>query len=89
MRLALQAFAGQHPTSRLDWAGSWVYRTDGEKAFVFVQHVSCIWPPSYAGYVVSHTDDRIEDLGGWQFHWGIWPRHAVEAYESRTRQPSA
>jgi hypothetical protein len=49
---------------------------------VFVQHLSCVHPPSYSGYVVWHERDNLDRLGGWQFHWGILPRHAVEQYEA-------
>jgi hypothetical protein len=82
MLTALQAFATEYPESRADWAGSWIYRTDAEKCFVFVQHVCCLHPPSYAGYVVRHRREGFERLGGWQFHWGIDPRHAVAQYEA-------
>jgi len=81
MSLALRAFEEDHPESRADWAGSWVYRVDSEKCFVFIQHMASLHPPSYAGYVVWHDGDHLDRLGGWQFHWGILPRHAVEQYE--------
>lgn len=83
MRFALTAFAREHPRSEPVWLGSWVYRTDAEKCFVFVQHRSVLQPPSYAGYVVWHGQEKVDHLGGWQFHWGILPRHAIEWYESR------
>src|SRR5262245_13473450 len=82
MLTALHAFTSEHPMSRADWAGSWIYRTDPEKCFVFVQHVGRMHPPSYAGYVVWHRGDAVDRLGGWQFHWGIVARHAVEQYEA-------
>lgn len=83
MSLAQRAFEADHPESRMDWAGSWVYRADAEKCFVFVQHNwPGLHPPNYAGYVVWHVQEQIDRLGGWQFHWGILPRHAVEQYES-------
>ncbi len=82
MSLAVQAFENEHPESRMDCAGSWVYLADADKCFVFVQHVSCLHPPSYSGYVVWHHHDQVDCLGGCQFHWGILPRHAVEKYEA-------
>lgn len=83
MRLALAAFAREHPDSIPVWEDSWVYRADAEKSFVFVQHLSCANPPSYAGYVIWHNREAPDHLGGWQFHWGIMSRHAVEWYESK------
>lgn len=85
MRLALATFAREHPSLEPVWSGSRVYRADGEKCFVFVQYRSKLHPPSYAGYVVWHGRECPDRLGGWQFHWGILPRHGVEWYEERSR----
>lgn len=82
MYVAVRAFDEEHPESPLDRAGSWVYRADAEKCFVFVKHASRLHPPSHSGYVVWHDGKELEHLGGWQFHWGILPRHAVEQYEA-------
>jgi len=83
MRLALEAFAREHSDSQPDWRGCWVYQSDNDKSFVFIQHRGMIQPPTYAGYVIGREQEQPDRLGGWQFHWGALPRHTVDWYESQ------
>jgi hypothetical protein len=81
MRLAVQ-FARDRYQMEVDWPGCWVKRKDAEKCFVFLQHRSIARPPLHSVFVVWRESGRIDELGGWQFHWGLfWPSQPIEAYE--------
>jgi hypothetical protein len=81
MRLAVQ-FARDRDQMKVDWSGCWVERRDPQKCFVFLQHRSALQPPSYSVFVVWRESGRIDDLGSWQFHWGLFrPSQPIEAYE--------
>lgn len=83
MRVAFVTYTREHPDSKPVWSGSWVYRADEEKCFVFVKQRTTLHPPTYSVYVIWHNREVAHSLGGWQFQWGITPQHAVECYESR------
>ena len=80
MRLALLA-AELLQRPELDWAGCRIFRRDADKCFVCLQHRGVVRPESYSVFVVWRGADRVDDLGTWQFHWGIRPGHAVRVYE--------
>ena len=81
MRLAVQAAAQLHQAT-IDGSGCWVVRKDPEKCFVFLQQKGLVQPPVYFVFVVWLASSRVDDLGGWQFHWGLfWPDQPIEAYE--------
>src|SRR5689334_22370037 len=83
MVLAVSEFAAEHPNARVNAERSWIYQTDSEKCFVFVQHLSDLSPPEFSGYVVWHDQQKLDRLGVWTFHWGFFqPQYAVEQYEA-------
>src|SRR5262249_32182563 len=87
MRLALHAFAEDNPAAKVDWSGSWVWHVDSEKCFVFIQRADPLLPATHAGFVIWHALDKIDRLGGYQFHWGMHPKQVIEEYESRPSAP--
>lgn len=81
MRFAVR-FARDRYQMEVDWSGCWVKRRDAEKCFVFLQHKSILRPPSHSVFVVWRESGRIDELGDWVFHWGLfWPSQPIEAYE--------
>jgi hypothetical protein len=83
MRLALQAAAGAN--RKLDWSGCRIARTDAQKCFVLLQSppTQLICPRKYWVCAVWHATGKVDELGDWEFHWGVSPFHAIEAYEHR------
>src|SRR5262249_33729828 len=81
IRLAVD-YARERYRMEVDWSGCWVKRTRAGNGFVFLQHKSIARPPSHSVFVVCEKDGRIDELGVWTFHWGLfWPHQPIEAYE--------
>ena len=68
--------------AEIDGSASFIRRRDREKCFVFLQHRGILRPPMHSVFAVWREGERVDDLGGWQFHWGLfWPGQPIEAYE--------
>ena len=81
MRIARQTAMDLHQV-QVDGTGCWTKRKDREKCFVFLQHKGIARPPSYSVFVVWKATDQVDNLGIWQFHWGLfWSAQPIEAYE--------
>jgi hypothetical protein len=81
MRVAVQT-ARRLFGAEVDGGCSFIRRRDREKCFVFLQHRGNLRPPVHSVFVVWREGERVDDLGGWQFHWGLfWPDQPIEAYE--------
>ena len=49
---------------------------------MFLQYRGALRPPMHSVFVVWREGERVDDLGGWQFHWGLfWPGQPIQAYE--------
>jgi hypothetical protein len=81
MRLALGAARRLHNTEVV-WSHCFIRRCNRQRCFVFLQH-RCIWRPEpYSVFAVWFGDDRVDDLGTWQFHWGLFfPSQPMDTYE--------
>ncbi len=81
MRVALQAVADAGQP--IYWQRSRVVQADREKCFVLVQNGLPVGrtPESYRMFAVWSATARVDDLGDWVFHWGIFPSHAIATYE--------
>lgn len=81
MRLALLAATEQHGAVPY-WPGCSIVRRDWKKLFVLIKHdIGSVRPATYSVYVVWNESDRLDDLGTWQFHWGVTFDAAIAEYE--------
>jgi hypothetical protein len=81
MRLALAAARRLHVTEVV-WENCFIRRCDRQKCFVFLQHRYIGRPELYSVFAVWFGDDRVDNLGTWQFHWGLFlPSQPMDAYE--------
>ncbi len=81
MRVAVQT-ARRLFGAEIDGSGSFIRRRGRETCFVFLLNRGALRPPIHSVFVVWREGERLDDLGGWQFHWGLfWPGQPIEAYE--------
>jgi hypothetical protein len=81
MRLAKRA-AQQLHRAEVVWERCFIRRSDRDKCFVFLQHKSPLRPEPFSVFVVWFKTDQVDDLGTWQFHWGLFHvEQPMDAYE--------
>jgi hypothetical protein len=82
MWLAVRAARQLHGAEELVWANCFIRRCDRKKCFVFLEHKCIARPEVYSVFAVWLGNDQVDDLGTWQFHWGLFfPTQPMDAYE--------
>ncbi len=80
MQLAVQAARLQG--AEIVWAHCFIRRCDRDKCFVFLQHKCIGRPEPFSAFAVRFRNGRVDDLGLWQFLWGLFfPSQPMDAYE--------
>jgi hypothetical protein len=80
LRLAGQTFATTMPGRVVaDWR---IARRERDKCFVQATLAGNVQPPFAWLCTVWDDEERIDDLGTWQFQHGVGVRHAARAYEA-------
>lgn len=80
LRLAQEAFEKCMPGYRI--IGWQIPRRDRHKCFVMAALAGSAHQQSYWLAAVWDGEDRVDELGTWQFRWGIRLHHAVNIYET-------
>ena len=81
MRLAVQAARRLHG-SEVVWTHCFIRRRSRDKCFVFLRKRCVGRPDPYSVFAVWFDSRRVDDLGTWAFHWGLFfPSQPMNAYE--------